>query len=252
MCANAIPLRRSSLRYRPSAPPDARAYGLPLRYGAAQRNRCGGSAPRPSLHEPCQQGLSRLLLPPARQMFGSHCSASGNNWGGFALAALPWASSLPLAPAHSAPGLEGGGKGALSSPNTASLRLHDTGTKVVTCFVTITRSGPGSQHRRTCCGCHRPHAGDSIRHPAPARAGASLTMSPLSPLCPHSEKRGLMSPLSPFCPFCWPAHNERPVHVHHAARRHPSSSGRQGRGWRFSSSYWPASDTRDWKCGDSL
>jgi hypothetical protein len=27
------------------------------------------------------------------------------------LAALPWASSLPLAPAHSAPGLEGGGKG---------------------------------------------------------------------------------------------------------------------------------------------
>ena len=64
MFANAIPLRRSSLRYRPSAPRDARAYGLTLRYGAAQMNRCGGSAPRPSLHETRQQELSRLMLPP--------------------------------------------------------------------------------------------------------------------------------------------------------------------------------------------
>ncbi len=129
MCANAIPLRRSSLRYRPSAPPDARAYGLTLRYGAAQMNRCGCSAPRPSLHEACQQKLSHLLLPPARQMFGSHCSASGNNWGGFALAALSWASSLPLAPAHSAPGLEGGGKGVRSCHKT--LRgANNSGTRI--------------------------------------------------------------------------------------------------------------------------
>jgi hypothetical protein len=37
--ADAILLRRSLLHYWPSAPPYARAYGLPLRSGAAQMNR---------------------------------------------------------------------------------------------------------------------------------------------------------------------------------------------------------------------
>jgi len=99
MCTNAIPLRRSSLRYRPSAPPDARAYGLSLRYGAAQRNRCRGSAPRPpstsrankSCHASCCRPLPKN---------GIRCSASGNNRGGCAPAALLNTRSLPLTSAR--------------------------------------------------------------------------------------------------------------------------------------------------------
>jgi hypothetical protein len=108
----AIPLRRSFLRYRPSAPPDPRAYRLTLRYGAAKMNRWRGSAPPPC---PARGAPTTVVTPSAataHQKFGGHHSASGDNWGGFALAALVMASSLPLAPAHLARSLEGGGKGA--------------------------------------------------------------------------------------------------------------------------------------------
>ena len=87
MCTSAIPLRRSFLRYRPSAPPRARAYGLPLRNGAAQTNRC--EAPHRALpytrraNNSCPASCCRPF-----QKYGNRCSASGNNRGGFAPAAL--------------------------------------------------------------------------------------------------------------------------------------------------------------------
>jgi len=62
----AIHLRRSFLRFRPSAPPDARAYGLTLRYGAAQMNRCVGSAPHLN---PSTRRANKVVTPPATTPF---------------------------------------------------------------------------------------------------------------------------------------------------------------------------------------
>jgi len=75
----AILLRRSFIRYRPSASRSGRgvAEESPTRLRPASRT-----------HDPRQQKLSRIVLPFACLTVDSHCSASGNNWGGFAQAAL--------------------------------------------------------------------------------------------------------------------------------------------------------------------
>ena len=76
---------------------------------AGRRRWIANEAPHHAarLHEARQKKLSRLVLPPPHPRLGSHCSAAGNNWGGFALAAFPRSPSLPLAPARSARSLEG-------------------------------------------------------------------------------------------------------------------------------------------------
>jgi len=90
-------------------------------------NRRRSSAPRPAIHEVRQQELSHLVLPPPHPKIGDYCSASGDNWGGFALVALQWASSLPLAPAHSARCLEGGEKVRAFLPQNHHVGLQNAG-----------------------------------------------------------------------------------------------------------------------------
>ena len=98
----AIHLRRSFLRYRPSASRSGRG---------SQKNRWRGSAPPPAPTSHANK-LARLVLPPQTQRLATSAQPPGIIGGGFPQAALLRSSSLPLAPAHSAPGLEGGGKGA--------------------------------------------------------------------------------------------------------------------------------------------
>jgi hypothetical protein len=108
----------------PSAPllPSLPAFGLPLRAG--RRRRIADEAP-PRLPHPRAAPTS---------WHASCCHHRPKDWqpvlslqgiigGGFPPAALLRSSSLSLAPAHSAPGLEGGGKGARSAEISAVVDL---------------------------------------------------------------------------------------------------------------------------------
>jgi hypothetical protein len=106
----AIHLRRSFLRYRPSVSRSGRGVAEEslTRLRAASRS-----------HEPRQQvGTPRVAITDPKT--GSQWSASGDNWGRLPIGC---SAKVLLAGARpgSAPGLEGGGKGALSCHNTSIL-----------------------------------------------------------------------------------------------------------------------------------
>jgi len=93
---------RSFLRYRPLAYRSGRGVADEslTRLRTASRT-----------HEPRQQELTRLVLPPQTQSLAASTQPPRSNRGGFPLAALLWSSSLSLAPARRG-ARKGGGKGA--------------------------------------------------------------------------------------------------------------------------------------------
>ena len=116
----AIHLRRSFLRYRPSASRSGR--------GVADQSLARlRTASHP--HEPRQQKLARLVFPPPTQRLAASVQPPRVNWGGFPLAALLRSSSLSLAPAHSARCLEGGEKVCAFLPLKPPHRPANAGTK---------------------------------------------------------------------------------------------------------------------------
>jgi len=102
----AIHLRRSFLRYRPSASRSGR--------GVAEESLMKLRTAPPTVHEARQQESSRLVLPPLTERLAASAQPPGIIGGGFPPAALLRSSSLFARPGSFGAGLEGGGKGALS------------------------------------------------------------------------------------------------------------------------------------------
>jgi hypothetical protein len=92
-----------------AAPSFANGLRPPAPGGAAKKNRRRGSAPPPAPTSRANK-WARLVLPAQTQGLAASAQPPGIIGGGFPPAAPLWSSSLSLAPAHSAPRLEGGGR----------------------------------------------------------------------------------------------------------------------------------------------